>query len=208
MTKQKQPLIHLYIWLLYMSFCFFYFPPPTVEVSLNVFKVPDTFTTASSKNLFDFRWFPMPEEDPRGGLPGHAHPQCDDRGMDGSEGQLLKLVSFVLSWKWPIAFPVEVHLQVGNVADTRAGLWQSGPIHIRRVIIKTAKDNEKKKGQQSYGEGDCRLDHFHGGKVQQHKTTLIGRREQDFSLQVSILSIHRALVSVWTFTQFLYRTHA
>lgn len=39
----------------------------------------------------------MPEVDNRGGLPRHIHPQGDDRGMDRGEGQLLKLVSFILS---------------------------------------------------------------------------------------------------------------
>lgn len=75
------------------------------------------------KIVFPF-WSRLPTVN-RGGSPRHIHPQGDDRCMDRGEGQLLK---FVLSWRWHVAFLLKVHFQVGNVADTWAGLDQSGVI--------------------------------------------------------------------------------
>lgn len=64
----------------------------------------------------------------RGASPWHVHPQGDDRCMDRSEGQLLKLVSFVLTWRWHVGFLLKVHFQVGDVADPWPSLDQSGLI--------------------------------------------------------------------------------
>lgn len=75
------------------------------------------------KIVFPF-WSRLPTVN-RGGSPRHIHPQGDDRCMDRGEGQLLK---FVLSWRWHMAFLLEVHFQVGDVADAWAGLDQSGVI--------------------------------------------------------------------------------
>lgn len=57
--------------------------------------VTEAFGRLSEPVTFYSRSFAMSEIVNRGGLPRHIHPQCDDRGMDRGEGQLLKLVSFI-----------------------------------------------------------------------------------------------------------------
>lgn len=47
--------------------------------------------------------------------PRHIHPQGDNRCVDRSEGQLLKLSSVVLSRH--ISLPLKVHLQMSDAAD-------------------------------------------------------------------------------------------
>lgn len=47
--------------------------------------------------------------------PRHIHPQGDNRCMDRSEGQLLKLSSVVLSRH--ISLPLKVHLEMSDAAD-------------------------------------------------------------------------------------------
>lgn len=76
------------------------------------------------KRVFSF-WVTsllVSEADNRLGSPGHIHPQSNDRGMDRGEGQLLKLVSLIMKWSWITSSLLKVHLQVGEVADSWAGL--------------------------------------------------------------------------------------
>lgn len=50
--------------------------------------------------------------------PRHIDSQSNDRSMDGGEGQLLKMIPFFVLGGHFAAF----HLQVGDAADSRAGL--------------------------------------------------------------------------------------
>lgn len=61
---------------------------------------------------------------PKGWLPWRIHPHCDDGCVDGGEGQLLELLSFILGWKWHVAFLPKVRFQVKDAADAGAGLDQ------------------------------------------------------------------------------------
>lgn len=54
--------------------------------------------------------------------PRHIHSQSNDRSMDGGEGQLLKMIPFFVLGGHFAAFPLKVHLQVGDAADSWAGL--------------------------------------------------------------------------------------
>lgn len=44
--------------------------------------------------------------------------------MHGGEGQLLQFLSFILGWKWRIAFLLKVRFQVKDAADAGASLNQ------------------------------------------------------------------------------------
>lgn len=57
--------------------------------------VTEAFGRLSESVTFYSRSFTTSAIVNRGGSPRHVHPQCDDRGMDRGEGQLLKLVSFI-----------------------------------------------------------------------------------------------------------------
>ncbi len=96
------------------------------------------FNFFQSTNPLTFwnRSLPTPKADNRGGSPRYIHPQGDDRGMDRGKGQLLKLVSFVLSWRRHTPFLLKVYFQVGYVADTWAGLDQSRMIQTQEMFSK------------------------------------------------------------------------